>query len=426
MRPVLFALCVVLAACGSEAESPKAGGSGKASSPSTKDVSPKAPIAEAAGLDTETAQRLTEALGKGRAFLAGQQQDDGAWTVGGHPDVGYTAMGALGLLAATDKVSSKRDPAILKALRYVVSKQDKERGAISSNPQYTNYHTSVSIGALASARIAEFAQPMNRAVQYLADTQIHGDEGDLSYGGFPYKQESKGQPADLSNAQFAAQALRDGNLPEDHVVWKRMHRFLRRVQSNSEGNSEVVTVGVGDETREIVAGNDGGAFYGPGSAGLNKGGMTKRPDGKWEFKSYGSMSYALLKCLIFSGVDVKDRRMQMVVKWIAKHFAVDRNPGFEDAKDPETAGQQGFFYYLYTAARALAEYEKATGEPLSINDADGRTRNWRKEMVQELLKRQAEDGSWQNEFSSRWSEGNQVLATSYALQCLAFVTGRLP
>ena len=116
----------------------------------------------------------------------------------------------------------------------------------------------------------------------------------------------------------------------------------------------------------------------------------------------------------------------MVVKWISDHWTVEKNPGFEGAKDPEKASQQGFYYYLYTAARALAEYEQASGKPLTVKDADGRTHNWRKQMVTKLLSLQGDDGSWRNDRAERWNEGAKVLATSYALQSLAFITGRLP
>lgn len=422
---------VALTGCGSDTDDtpPAKSDDGKAPTPKDSGSGDGAPPAMANdnSMDAATATRLNEAMQKGRAFLVAQRAENGGWgfpSMKVPPNVGSTAFAVLGLIASTDRLTTKTDENILQGLRFIAAKQ-ADNGAIFDNPQYVTYHTSVSIGALSAARISEFANAQKNAVNFLADIQIRGDESDLSYGGFPYKQDSKGQPADLSNAQFAAEALYDGGLPKDHDAWKALRRFARRVQSNSEGNSEVVEVEVDGEKRQIVSGNDGGAFYGPGSAGVNKAGMVKRSDGKWEFKSYGSMSYALLKCLIFAGVDANDRRVQMVVKWISDHWTVDKNPGFENAKDPESASQQGFYYYLYTAARALSEYEKATGKPLTVKDADGRSHNWRKEIVLKIVGLQNDDGSWQNG-ADRWMEGAKVLATSYALQCLAFVTGRLP
>jgi squalene-hopene/tetraprenyl-beta-curcumene cyclase len=104
---------------------------------------------------------------------------------------------------------------------------------------------------------------------------------------------------------------------------------------------------------------------------------------------------------------------------------VERNPGFEGADDPQQASQQGYFYYLYSMARALDAYEEATGKPLVVRDADGRSHNWRAEIARALLARQAEDGSWQNEVATRWEEGSKTLATGFAMQTLGYVTGRL-
>ena len=33
---------------------------------------------------------------------------------------------------------------------------------------------------------------------------------------------------------------------------------------------------------------------------------------------------------------------------LSNHWTVERNPGFEAAEDPQSAGQQGYYYYLYT------------------------------------------------------------------------------
>ena len=80
------------------------------------------------------------------------------------------------------------------------------------------------------------------------------------------------------------------------------------------------------------------------------------------------MTYALLKCLLLAGVDVKDPRVVAALGWITQNFSLDRNPGFEGAADPEKAGQQGWYYYVYTLARTLAEYERITQKPLVVKD----------------------------------------------------------
>jgi squalene-hopene/tetraprenyl-beta-curcumene cyclase len=55
----------------------------------------------------------------------------------------------------------------------------------------------------------------------------------------------------------------------------------------------------------------------------------------------------------------------------------------------------------------------------TIVDAQGKPHSWRKELIGRLVAMQQPAGSWVNENSSRWYEGNPVLATSYARMALA-------
>ena len=172
------------------------------------------------------------------------------------------------------------DPQVAQALEYV-AKAQKDDGSITDNPQFVNYQTSAAVAAFAAARVAKYANAQTRARDYLAGSQVAGDEKDANFGGFPYHSKSNpDKPTDLSNAQFAAAALHDAGLPADHGVWKRLVTYLSRVQNRSETNTfKYVT----KEGQEVTAGNDGGAYYSPGESKV--GPPEKRADGTWEFKS---------------------------------------------------------------------------------------------------------------------------------------------
>ena len=65
-------------------------------------------------------------------------------------------------------------------------------------------------------------------------------------------------------------------------------------------------------------------------------------------------------------------------------------------------------------ARALDLYGVDT-----LIDPDGTVHAWRTQLCGRLLSLQnPNDGSWLNELSPRWWEGNPLLATSYALLTL--------
>ncbi|MCP4011905.1 MAG: hypothetical protein GY728_02225 [Phycisphaeraceae bacterium] len=119
-------------------------------------------------------------------------------------------------------------------------------------------------------------------------------------------------------------------------------------------------------------------------------------------RSYGSMTYAGFKSLLFAGLGPEDPRVAAALGWIRDHWTLAENPG---------VGQQGVFYYLHAMARAL----RASGLD-EIVDADGTKHDWRKEMIAELARRQRPDGRWFND-ADRWEESRPELATIYA--CLA-------
>lgn len=418
---VLFLLAllglVLLPACGGE-DAPDAG-----RQPAPAVGGADAPLPATQGLDDAVRGEIAAALAKGRAFLLAQQEESGGFgdkEAQVPPNVSYSAMAATAVVGATPETEVAKDEAIRRGLAFV-RKFKQEDGSIVDDPRITNYCTSVAVSAFSAAHIADFAKDQAEAAAYLEASQIQADPGDPSYGGFPYKQHL-GQTADGSNASIATDALEAHGLPADSPVRKRVGAFVTRLQNSSETNTQEFTVEIDGEERIVVAGVDGGGFY---RVGESKAGMVKRSDGRWELRSYGSMTYAVLKLLMFAGLGAEDSRVKGVVRWISNNWTVEHNPGFEADAEPQTAGQQGMFYYLYTATRALAAYERMTKQPLVVTDANGRQHNWRHEIARELLSRQNEDGSWRNAVADRWEEGSKTLATSFAMQTLAHLTGRL-
>jgi len=375
------------------------------------------------GLDDALTGEIAAASASGRAYLLGQQTDDGGFgdaEIKIPGNVSYTAMAVTALVATTPSTQVSSDADIRRALDFIVKFQ-QENGSIVDDPRITNYCTSAALSALAAAKIGDYRKAQVAAGAYIKASQISENPKDLSFGGFPYKQH-KGQSADASNAMMAANALDADELPQDSEVRKRVGAFVTTLQNHSETNRSQVVIEVDGKKRTVVAGVGGGGFYRPDES---KAGMIKRSDGKWELRSYGSMTYAVLKLLLFSGAGAEDSRVKAVVEWISRNWSVERNPGFQNADDAEKAGQQGMYYYLYTATRALAGYEQTSGKPLVVTDADGRRHNWRAEIARALLGRQGSDGSWRNEVAERWEEGSKTLATAFALQTLGHLSGRL-
>jgi squalene-hopene/tetraprenyl-beta-curcumene cyclase len=251
-----------------------------------------------------------------------------------------------------------------------------------------------------------------KAVKFLRRMQFFEQGGDgrvvdkdnIRYGGMGYGSDPT-QP-DLSNTQFAVESLRAAGVSEDDPAMQRLLTYLDRAQNRKENETAGEPTEKKDkEGRVLVRGNDGGAGYRPLDS---KAGTVKRPDGKFEIRSYGSMTYALLKCQLFAGMKNDDPRVVDAVKWIEENYTWDENPGFDS---PEL-GQQGLFYFFATGARAL--------DMLALEKVG--THDWRAELGAKLLGLQQEDGSWVNP-NDRWMEGLPEVATAFALQALADVAG---
>jgi squalene-hopene/tetraprenyl-beta-curcumene cyclase len=350
-------------------------------------------------------KKVLDALSRGGAFLLSKFKDGKIEGRPGVPDAGITALGIGALECIPEPRPKEIQAAIDQGLKWLVSLQ-KPDGAIH-NGELANYVTSASIMALARANRPEFKPVITKARDFLIALQADEAEGYSPdhpyYGGNSYGDEER---PDLSNVQMALEALAASGLEKDHPAYSRALVFLSRCQNRSESNSMKVETDAGT----IVAGDDGGGIYAPGNS---KAGTIDLPDGRKVARSYGSMSYALLKSFSFAGLPKDDPRMKACWEWLKKHYTLDVNPGFEALTDP-SAPYQGLFYYFHTMAKALDLYGEET-----IVDPQGKSHPWRKELCGRIVGMQSKiDGSWRNENSQRWWEGNPVLATSYAMSSL--------
>lgn len=366
---------------------------------------PPATAAKLPPFDEASRADVLAAMKRGALFLIAVG-DKGKFGAPGRADAGLTAM-ALSALQVLPKPRPEAVQIQIDAgLAWLVSLQ-QENGAIHDG-KLPNYITSASILALVRAEDAKYAEVIKKAQAFLVGLQSDEgegyDEGDAYYGGIGYGGDER---PDLSNLQMALDALSSSDSPETKEAFRRAVKFLERSQNRSESND----VRVVNKDGEVVrSGDDGGAAYYPGNSVA---GYLELKDGTKVPRSYGSMTYALLKGYIFAGIGKEDPRMEAAWKWVCANYTLDVNPGFEHAKNP-MAAYQGLFYYFNTMARALDLF----GEEVIV-DAQGKEHAWRKQLCGRLIAMQdPQSGSWINENSPRWWEGNPLLSTAYVLLAL--------
>lgn len=409
-------------------------------------------------------KKAQASIDKGIAYLKSQQAEDGSWM----PEIGPAITG-LALTALLEQPDiGPNDPHAAKAIKYILS-QVQEDGSIRKGPDgiLASYNTALSLSAL--ARIGgsnpEAAAAIKGGQEFLKGTQwIVGmkdpdgktiDEDHPFFGGFGYG--GSGRP-DISNTQLALQALHDTGVDCEEPVFKRALAFLNRIQAVESNDMHK------DKFEEL----DGGFIY---SSSINKDHIGV-PESKASqdqideakagrpvsgLRTYGSVTYAGFKSMIYANLDREDPRMKAAMSWISKNYELHQNPGM-----PEEQKLQGLFYYYLTKARALNAYgtdsieiqgppsvvitagsdvelskvtakmdelkakgitdiKLASGEAGSGIKVDEKPstvkRDWTNDLIDVVTSQQHEEGWWANK-ETRWMESQPVLVTAYSLIAL--------
>jgi squalene-hopene/tetraprenyl-beta-curcumene cyclase len=366
----------------------------------SKKSAPPPPAPAALAKDDWRAKGL-EAVKKGLDFLKTRDAEGkGVWM----KSAGISSLVLLAHFQSLVEVSPKTHPHLWNGLNWLQSLQ-KPNGSIY-HPQEgnSNYVTSVTALAMILSGDSQFNDTVSAAREYLISNQM--TEG-VYTGGFGYedKAKTKDDPyADIVNTEFALEALRKAGLPADHAAWKRAVKYMENCQHNSEYNKAIWVSDIGEYR--------GGFVYHPG--GASKAETLKTADGKEIHLPYGSVTYAGIKSMIYSHLKKDDPRVKAAVDWVRRHWTLEENPGFDIKRDPNL-GKQGYFYYFTTFAKAL----HALGEEV-IEDMDSVKHPWRQELVSRIVGLQNPDGSWKNNWHSRWFESHEEVATSYAVIALSF------
>lgn len=332
---------------------------------------------------------------KGIGYLLAQQDKDGAWL----PQVGpaVTAMVVKGLVQSGRPLA---DPAVKKGLDFIETCRQKDGGYYrDTNP---NYNASIVLSTLAvlpgdayKGQVAGLQTFLKGLQQVDGKKDAKGNaitKANSWYGGSGYGEDRP----DLSNTSFFIEALHDCGITGSDPAMQKALVFVSRTQMNGETNDQEFAKGV----------TDGGFIYTPVDGGDSKFGDIDNLDGGSTLRSYGSMTYSGFKSLLYAGLTEDDPRVKAAVKWISNNWTLEYNPGSGGTLD-------GQYYYLHAFAKAMKAYGHDT-----ITDSKGVKHDWRRELQEFLAAHQKPDGSWVNEKSPRWLEGNPVLPTAYMVLAL--------
>ena len=308
------------------------------------------------------------------------------------------ASPAITSLVTASLIKSGRpveDPMVAKALQFIEGFVREDGGIHQDGSLYRNYETCLAILAFVEANqdgrydnILANANNFVRGIQVGADGKVAKSAPE--WGGQGY---GKHKRPDLSNTSFFIDALVASGASADDAAIQAALVFVSRTQNlESEHNTTEFATKI----------EDGGFYYTPAAGGTSQAGNTSNGG----LRSYASMTYAGLKSMIYAGVEKDDQRVKAAMSWIQKNYDLSENPGM---------GAEGHFYYIHTFAKTL----NALGVD-EVQDAKGKSHNWRSELITELARRQKRNGSWINSKSTRWLEADENLVTGYLLLALSY------
>ncbi len=382
-------------------------------------------------------------LQKGVNFLLSRQDKEGAW----QQDPAITALCTLALFQAQNIDNPVRVKQAYEAGRMYCLKFQQKDGSFSKQGRYINYTTAVVMTTLATMNYPEDREKLLKGRHYLLGEQLteHNinnptDSSSPYYGGFGYGNAMKspvdsslkptdksksfagltgkppagkgggrggmmaGNGADLSctasvlEALAATEHLEGEDNPaglkskeKSQLAWKNAVKFVERCQSVPSENGEAWVEKADSE------GYNGGFAYRPVG---DK--MTHATDAK-TLRTYGSMTYAGVKSMIYAKLDPNDYRVKAAKGWIARNYTLEENPGM---------GQEGLYYYYHTLSKTYA----VLGAD-EINLPNGQKAQWKNDLQKAVISRIQTNGSWQNSIG-RWMESVPELVTAYTLLSL--------
>lgn len=336
-----------------------------------------------------SAQDAASMRARALQFLEVTQNKDGSWTRS--DAVGITGIVTTALLRSG---LAPEHPVVARGLGFLVGQQQPDGGIHAPASRHRNYETCIALTALSVAGgDGRYQRQIGLAEKFLRGLQWDEGEGvestDGAYGGAGY--DSKQRP-DMSNTQYFVEALKAAGVEDDDPAMQRVLVFISRAQNLESEHNQLPYAGTV---------NDGGFIYTPAKGGESKAGLTESGG----HRSYGSITYAGLKSLIYAGLKADDKRVVAATKWIRMNYTLTENPGM---------GQQGLFYYFQTFAKTM----HVLGED-RFEDGAGEQHDWRSELTTRLGQLQQPNGSWMNP-ADRWYEGDPNLVTAYCLIALHY------
>lgn len=357
----------------------------------------KLDLKQEASLDLSLLNESRHSLEIAFKYFCDSQQPNGSWKY----DPAITALVLYGLVLEPGYNPDGKTAGVIKKGYAFLEKFVKPDGGIYRE-QYRNYSTAVGLMAFSATGKGEYQSIIDNAHKYLVKLQL--DEGEeISpkhpfYGGIGYGGDDR---PDLSNTHLALEAIKAAEefvaLGDGILKLSSAKQKLKKEKLGPHWRKALVFLGRTQNIKSVndmdYATNDGGFIYETGHY---------KPE---RSISYGSMTYAGLKSLLYAGIDKNDIRVKKAYAWICDNYTVDENPKF---------GTTSLYYYFMTATKCLRAFGGDT-----LIDTRGKKHYWREDFIKKIISLQHEEGHWINP-DGRYQENIKDLATAYSVIAIKY------
>ncbi len=353
------------------------------------------------------------------AWLWAEQDPDGAWRSdhyayfrAGHA---LTPFVLHALLQVPDSRARRPADGVERALDFIRTTIAAD-GSVGvgglPTAEYPNYSSAFALRCLVAAGDESDAERIDRLAVRLIAEQYRTENGfgpaDPVHGGWGFGIRPPGGAGhmDLSITRHVLEALTDaGVVAKDAPLRARAEQFLRFVQRHPD-ELRVQPPVAGSQIDGIAPPFDGGFYFSPIMAAINKGGTAVDPStGRSYYRSYASATAEGLLALLSLGFDASDPRVEAARRWLVEdHPRLDRHEGIPD-DEPNGWRDALTLYHLSVRAEAHA----IVGGPAG----------WRELIARELAPFQRPDGAVANLAGALMKEDDPLLGSALAVVALS-------
>ncbi len=285
----------------------------------------------------ELSDRIDAASHKAADFILKQQQEDGTFsTAKGSKMPGVSALAVRALAACGDDYRDVRNPAVAKAVAYILSCQNTNGSIYQKDFGAENLNTSVAVAALAALHNPAHRAVVEKAKDYLLSCQMteeklaDDDHENPKLGSFG---EGKDSNYNLMGTAFSLEAFREAGMDTTSLSWRKAAGLCAPVSGRRGNQQHAVDAGRREQRRIRLLPRLQRVWQ------IHDKERQERAETVWHDDVSGRQKSAVLRC------GKRRSALQSAYRWMKNNYDVTTCPGANRS--------QGYYFYAMSFSKAF-------------------------------------------------------------------------